>query len=93
MGFLTRDSHCGSMGFSSWLGWWWGSWVDVATVQVDMGGSGYGFVGVGGGGGILGVGGGGLLIGLWIVLIRELIFFFFFFSCWLLVFWLSLRLP
>ena len=66
----------------------------MATVVVDLGGSGYGFVGVGGGGGgILGVGGGGLLIGLWIVLIRELIFFFFFFSCWLLVFWLSLRLP
>ena len=61
-----------------------------------MGGNGYGFVGVGGGG-ILGVGGGGLLIGLWFVLICELIFFviylFFSFSCWLLVFWLSLRLP
>ena len=67
MGFLTRDSHCGSMGFSSWLGWWWGSWFDVATVQVDMGGSGYGFVGVG-----VGVGGGGLLIGLWIVSIGPL---------------------
>ena len=48
-------------------------------------------------GGILGVGGGGLLIGLWFVSIHELIFFviylFFSFSCWLLVFWLSLRLP
>ena len=49
---------------------------------VDVGGSGYGFVGVGGGG-ILGVGGGGLLIGLWIVLIRELILFYFFpVGCW-----------
>ena len=33
-----------------WLCWWWGSWVGVATVVVDVGGSGYGFVGVGGGG-------------------------------------------
>ena len=45
----------------------------MATVVVDLGGSGYGFVGVGGGGGgILGVGGGGLLIGFWIVLIVPL---------------------
>ena len=55
----------------------------MATVVVDVGGHGYGFVGVGGGGGgILGVSGGGLLIGLWIVLIRELIFFFFPVGCW-----------
>ena len=46
-----------------WLCWWWGSWVGVATVVVDVGGSGNGFVGVGGG---------GLLIGLWIVSIRPL---------------------
>ena len=28
------------MGFSTWLCWWWGSWVGMATVVVDVGGSG-----------------------------------------------------
>ena len=45
-------------GFFAWLCWWWGSWVGVATMVVDVGGSGYGFVGFGGG---------GLLTRLWIV--------------------------
>ena len=64
---------------------WWNSWVGVAMVVVDVGGSGYGFVGVGGGG----------------LLIRPLfgfvglhfLLFFIYFYIWLLVFWLSLRLP
>ena len=56
-----------SMGFSAWLCWWWGSWVGVATVVVDVGGSGYRFLGVGGGG--------GLLIGLWMVSIGPVLRF------------------
>ena len=57
-GFL---SCCGGVGFSardSLRGYMWGSWVGVATVVVDLGGSGYGF---------MGFGGGGLLTRLWTV--------------------------
>ena len=51
------------VGFSAWLCWWWCSWVSVAMMVVDVSGSGYGFVSVGGG---------GLLIGLWMVSIVPL---------------------
>ena len=64
MGFSTRDSCCGGVGFSAWLCWWWGLWVGVAMVVVDVGGSGYRFLGVGGGGFLGG--------GLWIVSIVPL---------------------
>ena len=64
---------------------WWNSWVGVAMVVVDVGGSGYGFVGVGGG---------GLLIGpLFGFVGLNFLLFFIYFCIWLLVFWLSLRLP
>ena len=33
-----------SVGFFAWLCWWWVSWVGVATMVVDVGGSGYGFM-------------------------------------------------